>query len=190
MILYDPTEKTPIDNLMVDMPSAWGDIPTILTGIINGFGIEKNLALEFGVEYGYSTSALAHFFKKVIGVDSFKGDNFVRESHYEQTKNLLSKWSNVELIPKSYQEYTKDVDNSRYDLIHVDIIHTYQDTYDCGEWSINHSDVVLFHDTESHPEVYKACEDLANKYQLNFYNYPHSYGLGILSKLDLFSKKF
>lgn len=185
MILYDPTNKQPVENLMTDMPSAWGDIPTILEGILKKFNTPRKLALEFGVEYGYSTSALANFFERVIGVDSFKGDNFVRDSYYEQTKNLLSKWKNVELIPKSYQEFIKDNDDQRYDLIHVDIIHTYQDTYDCGEWSINHSDVVIFHDTISHADVYKACEDLANKYSLNFYNYPHSYGLGILSKLDL-----
>jgi hypothetical protein len=40
--------------------------------------------------------------------------------------------------------------------------------------------VVIFHDTISFPAVKKACEDLAEKHNMEFYNYPLYNGLGIL----------
>jgi hypothetical protein len=71
-------------------------------------------------------------------------------------------------------------DDSHYDLIHVDIIHTYADTFTCGLWSAMHSSCVLFHDTESFPAVKRAVIDIARKSGKTFYNFKESYGLGIL----------
>ena len=51
---------------IINVSSAWGDIPTIIQDIINRFNIKQNSCLEFGVEYGLSTSALANYFKIVI----------------------------------------------------------------------------------------------------------------------------
>ena len=166
---------------IVNVVSAWGDIPTIIKDIIVTFNINPQTALEFGVEYGYSTSALANYFTKVIGVDTFKGDihSYVKQNHHKMTENKLENYKNIQLIQSSYQDYIK-TNNSIYDLIHIDIVHTYNETYECGEWAVNHSKVVIFHDTISFDEVKKVCYDLSTKYGLEFYNYPDSHGLGIL----------
>jgi hypothetical protein len=93
----------------------------------------------------------------------------------------LKEFSNIQLVESLFEDYIKKV-TERFDLIHVDILHHYKPTYDCGEWALQHSDCVIFHDTISHPTVKQACEDLANKYNFEFYNYPKSFGLGILIK--------
>lgn len=166
---------------ILNVVSAWGDIPTIIKDIIVTFNINPQTALEFGVEYGYSTSALANHFSKVIGVDTFEGDihSYTKRNHYKVTENKLENYKNIQLIQSSYQDYIK-TNNSIYDLIHIDIVHTYNETYECGEWAVNHSKVVIFHDTISFDEVKKVCYDLSTKYGLEFYNYPDSHGLGIL----------
>ena len=180
IIEYIPLERdTP--RLFTEKGSAWGDIPTIIKDIINRFNIKTEKALEFGTEWGYSTTAFANYFDKVVGVDIFTGDihaGFVGD-HYEETSNNLSSWSNIELIKSDYRDYIKDNDE-RFDMIHIDIVHTYNETFECGEWAINHSDIVVFHDTISFPDIKRVCEDLARLYNLEFYNYPHSHGLGIL----------
>lgn len=180
MIEYIPMERdTP--RLFTGKNSAWGDIPTIIKDIINRFNIKTDKALEFGTEFGYSTSAFANYFDKVVGVDIFTGDmhaGFV-QNHYEETKSNLSSWSNIELVKSDYRDYIRE-NNDRYDMIHIDIVHTYNETFECGEWAINHSDVVVFHDTLSFPEIMRVCEDLSTKYNLEFHNYRYSHGLGIL----------
>jgi len=166
---------------ILNVVSAWGDIPTIIKDIIVTFNINPQTALEFGVEYGYSTSALANYFTKVIGVDTFTGDIYscIKQNHYKMTENTLKNYKNIQLIQSLYHDYIK-TNNSIYDLIHIDIVHTYNETYECGEWAVNHSKVVIFHDTISFDEVKKVCYDLSTKYGLEFYNYPDSHGLGIL----------
>ena len=82
-----------------------------------------------------------------------------------------------------YQDFIKQNLFDRYDLIHIDMIHNFDVTYDAGKWAVQHSDCVIFHDTVSFPnEVARACEQLAEEYNLYFYNYPKSNGLGILVK--------
>ena len=166
---------------IVKVISAWGDIPTIIKDIIVTFNVDPQIALEFGVEYGYSTSALANYFSKVIGVDTFEGDihSDIKQNHHMMTENTLKNYKNIQLIQSSYQDYIK-TNNSIYDLIHIDIVHTYNETYECGEWAVNHSKVVIFHDTISFDEVKKVCYDLSTKYGLEFYNYSDYHGLGIL----------
>lgn len=178
MIPYIPRKKIRPNNL-IDVPSAWRGIEEIIGDIIERFEIGTKRALEFGVEYGYSASVLSNFFDEVVGVDTFKGDDNTDdkdlEGLYEAVKSIM--FSNVTLIQSRYQDYQ---DDTKYDLIHIDIVHTYQDTFDCGDWALQHGDVVIFHDTESFPEVKRAVADLAQKHQLKFYNYPYNYGLGIL----------
>ncbi len=185
MITYIPTKREN-PRVMTDMPSAWCDIPTILKDIIDRFNIKQNKALEFGVEWGYSTSAISNYFETVTGVDTFTGDvnSYLKENHYEKTKDLLKDYKNIQLIESDYQDFIKD-NNDIYDLIHVDIVHNYDHTYKCGDWCTQHSRVTIFHDTISFAEVYKVCEDLSNKYNLEFYNYPNSNGLGILINNNL-----
>ena len=170
---------------IVDIQSAWGNIPGILKDIIQRFNLKTDLALEFGVETGYSTSALANYFKKVIGIDTFRGDfeviNSTMPSNLEAVKVILKDYPNIELIESRYEEYIKH-EHRRFDLIHVDIIHTYDPTFDCGDWSLNHSNCVIFHDTVTFPEVLRAVTDLSIKHNAEFYNYNEIHGLGILLK--------
>jgi hypothetical protein len=178
---YEPNKRdTP---RLANVGSAWGNIPTILKDIIERFDIKTESAIEFGVEYGYSTSALSNYFENVTGVDIFTGDQHAgyKGDIYDITKSNLDSFDGIELIKKSYQEFINE-NNNHYNLAHVDIIHTYEDTYACGEWCINHSDIVIFHDTLSFRDVFRACYDLANKYNLDFHNYQESHGLGILVK--------
>lgn len=182
MIDYIPkTRDTPNVINVANLVSAWGDIPTIIKDIIVTFNINPKTALEFGVEYGYSTSALANYFTNVIGVDTFTGDihSNTKYNHYKMTQRILNNYKNIQLINSSYKNYINN-NNNIYDLIHIDIVHTYNETYECGEWAVNHSRVVIFHDTISFDEVKKVCYDLSTKYGLEFYNYPDSHGLGIL----------
>jgi hypothetical protein len=102
-------------------------------------------------------------------------------NHYEYTKANMSAWPNIQLIESDYRDFIKENDE-KYDMIHIDIIHTYEATFECGEWAVNHTDVAIFHDTESFPEIKRVCTDLAIKYDLEFYNYSDSHGLGILVK--------
>lgn len=137
----------------VNLPTAWGNIPTILKDIITRFNIKTNLALEFGVEKGFSTSAIANYFDSVIGVDSF---DWYPDGNIEAVKEILKDYPNILLIKSKYQDF---ILNNRgiYDLIHVDIgyeTHDYETTYPCGEWSVQHSDCVIFHDTLTFPGVH------------------------------------
>jgi hypothetical protein len=168
-------------NIAWGYDSAWGNIPTILKDVIERFEVKTTKAIEFGVEFGYSTSAISNYFEKVVGVDIFTGDIHAgfKGDIYEVTKGVLKDFTNIELVKQSYQDFTKENVND-YDFAHVDIVHTYEDTYACGEWCVQNCKVTIFHDTVSFPEVFKACQDLANKYDLDFYNYEESYGLGIL----------
>lgn len=182
IIDYVPSNRdTP--KLIENIPTAWGDIPTILKSVIEEFKIGNRKAIEFGVQYGYSTSALANYFEEVVGIDTFIGDIHagIEDNFFERTKNNLKDYSNITLIESSYQDYISNR-VEQCDLIHIDIVHTYEDTYACGEWAVNNANAVIFHDTESFPDVRKACLHLAEKYNLKFYNYRPSHGLGILIK--------
>jgi hypothetical protein len=71
-------------------------------------------------------------------------------------------------------------DVGRYDLIHVDIVHTFADTFACGLWSAQHASCVIFHDTESFSAVRRAVIEIARHTGRRFYNFKESNGLGIL----------
>lgn len=163
------------------MNSAWGNIPTILKDIVERFSVNTTRALEFGVEYGYSTSALSSYFDEVIGVDIFTGDihSGLKDDHLIQTLGYLDPFKNISIIKSDYKDFIKDNDEI-YGLTHIDIVHDFEHTYECGEWAVQHSRVTIFHDTESFPEVKRACQELADNFDLEFYNYKESYGLGIL----------
>ena len=184
MINYLPTNRhTP---RLADVGSAWGNIPTILKDIIKRFNLKQDLALEFGVEYGYSTSAMSNYFTNVIGVDTFEGDphSGFKDNHLETTTNNLVDFNNIQLIKSDYKDYIKD-NNDMYDMIHIDIVHNYNETFECGEWAIKHSKCVIFHDTLSFREIMRVCKDLSIRYNLDFYNYEESHGLGILINNNL-----
>jgi hypothetical protein len=161
--------------------TAWKGIESILGDIIQRFSLGTHTCLEFGVEYGYSTVALSAFFDSVIGVDTFCGDIHTENKSdiFAQTSQRLSRFDNIRLVRSDYHDWIVK-DDSFYDLIHVDIVHTYIDTFTCGLWSAQHATCVLFHDTLSFPAVQRAVIDIARKTRKQFFNFEESYGLGIL----------
>ena len=182
MIEYIPVERDNPDVIWLN--NTWGDISSILLDIIHRFNVPTDVALEFGVATGHSISTLACYFDRVIGVDTFRDDysyiDHNRPSTLYNTLRLLKKYNNIQLIQSLFEDFIKETIFDRYDLVHVDLIHSYDITFACGEWSLQHSDCVLFHDTISYPEVMRAVTDLSTKYDYEFYNYSEKYGLGIL----------
>jgi Methyltransferase domain len=164
----------------VDVITAWKGLEQVIPDIIQQFNLETNRCLEFGVDNGYSSAIFSNYFKEVIGVDYFEGDMHAGfRDVFKETSDRLKAFDNITVIKSSYQDYIKK-DTHYYDMIHVDIIHTYEDTYACGLWAAQHSKCTIFHDTESFLGVRKAVRDIANDTGKTFYNYPHHFGLGII----------
>jgi hypothetical protein len=170
-----------VPKRLADVPSAWGPNESILMDLIERFQIPHQSALEFGVDYGFSASALANFFEEVIAVDHFESDpqTGYRDRLYEQASLALVEFPNVHIRKSSFQEWIEH-DHNNYDLIHVDVFHDYVNTYAAGKWAVDHSNVVAFHDSESYPAVKSAVCSLADETGMKFYNYEVSHGLGIL----------
>lgn len=180
-IPYQPTKVSVPSRILPLAASAWIGIEDYLEDILEHFHVARGTALEFGVEHGYSTVALSNFFKTVIGVDHFFGDSCTgqHDSWYSEVRRDLRRYPNIRLVNNSWQSFT-ELTRPQYDLIHIDIEHTYEQTYNCGLWSLTHSPVVLFHDTIAWPEVMTACRDLADKTSSSFYNWDYRAGLGIM----------
>ena len=182
MKTYTPIYKAS-ERQLANVKSAWVGLPAVMEAVVKEFKIPTTRALEFGVEYGYSTSALANILDYVVGVDTFTGDSHSggKADHFAETYKNLQKWNNIQLMQMDYQTFCAG-HKEEYDLIHIDIVHTYEDTYACGAWAVQHAKCVIFHDTESFPDVKKAVQDLATNYKLDFWKYTGSAGLGILTK--------
>jgi hypothetical protein len=191
MIPYEPKIKG--YPKILGITSAWEPLAGVIADILNRIPIRLNMALEFGVERGYSAVVFANYFKRVIGVDPFNwtiSDGIKRD--YFTVLPLIKEFPNITLIPGYSDEYIKANMWDRYDLIHVDIgydTHSYVTTYPVGEWAVQHSDCVLFHDIFSFPEINQACEELSTKYGFSYYGYREETGpagvvcgLGILIK--------
>ena len=177
---YVPQHRESPPRILAQV-TAWKGIESILGDIIQRFHVNTHRCLEFGVEYGYSTVALSGFFDNVTGVDTFCGDIHTENKTdiFAQTSQRLSGFENIRLVRSDYRDWIAK-DDSFYDLIHVDIVHTYLDTFTCGLWSAQHASCVLFHDTLSFRAVQRAVIDIARKTRKQFYNFEESYGLGIL----------
>jgi len=168
------------------VPTSWNGLEKILPDLIERSGIKTDLAIEFGVWHGYSTAALAYNFRRVIGVDTFVGDVIpgTTAPMLETTRKTLASWPNIELVQARFQDYFRYC-RYRPDLIHIDIVHTYEDTFACGVLALSICDMVIFHDTESFPEVKRACCDLTRLHNFSFRNYYECFGLGILTWKDI-----
>ena len=181
--IYTPAKKRTPPNLLVGF-SAWRGLDEIIEDILDRFKIPRQSCSEFGVEYGYSTVAFSNFFEQVTGIDTFEGDihSGVKGNHFEATKARLAEYKNIALQKYDYRDWIAK-DTNHYNFAHVDIIHTYKETYECGLWAATHSDCTIFHDTVSYPEVRQAVIDIAKTTGHKIYNYPYCYGLGILVKV-------
>jgi hypothetical protein len=180
MLPYVPKHRT-MPPRVLSVPTAWKGIESVLCDLIRSFRVGTHRCLEFGVEYGYSTAALSCFFDSVTGVDRFVGDKHTvdRSDIYSDTLARLSCFGNIQLVRSDYRDWIAN-DASFYDLIHVDIVHTYMDTFRCGLWSAQHAPCILFHDTMSFPTVKQAVIDIARETGKRFYHFGESNGLGIL----------
>lgn len=177
---YVPQKKKKPDTIL-PMVTAWEGLEMIIEDILDRFDIKRNRCIEFGVEFGYSSVVFSNFFKEVIGVDIFIGDEHTdhKGDHYEKTKASLSQFKNIALIKSDYKDWIVE-DTGQYDFSHVDIVHNYKETYECGLWAAQHSTCTVFHDTESFPEVRRAVIDIAKATNKKVYNYPYHNGLGII----------
>jgi hypothetical protein len=166
---------------MLDVVSAWKGLEMIIEDIIVRFGLGRDQCIEFGVEFGYSAVVFSNFFEKVTGVDTFEGDIHTanKQQHFEETRERLRPFDNIHLVKSDYRDWIVR-DNNRYNLAHVDIVHNYKETFECGLWAARHSECTIFHDTESFPEVRRAVKDIARATGQKLYNYPHHHGLGIV----------
>lgn len=166
------------------VPSGWTGLEKIMPALVKLFCRDRRSALEFGVEYGYSTTILSQLFDEVDGVDWFKGDehSMWRENYYDIAAKNLEMRHNVTLWQCSYQDYLANVANiAHWDLIHVDVVHTYEATYTIGRWAADHAPVVIFHDTSYiWKDVPDAILKIAEETGKDFYNYEPCNGLGIL----------
>jgi hypothetical protein len=178
--VYKHRRKTKPQELL-EVTTAWSGLELIVEDILERFNIERENCIEFGVEFGYSSVVFSNYFKHVLGIDTFEGDVHTdhKGNHYKETQERLSKFKNIELVKSDYRDWIKD-DKKRYNFAHVDIVHNYKETYECGLWAANHSDCTVFHDTESFPAVRKAVIDIAKATGQKLYNYPRCNGLGIL----------
>ena len=177
---YIPAHRVPPARRL-EVISAWEGIQNILADLIDRFHIKTDRCLEFGVEFGFSTVALSSYFESVVGVDIFHGDKHTtnKQDIYKETLDRMSPYPNIELIRSDYRDFIQG-DHGSFGLIHVDIVHTFADTYACGLWSANHSQCAIFHDTESFPQVKRAVAEISRATGKKFYNFQESYGLGIL----------
>ena len=180
VIPYVPAHRQP-PSRGLQVVSAWEGIQNILADLIARFQIDTSRCLEFGVEYGFSTVAISSYFQSVMGVDTFHGDLHTdnKDDIFDETSRRLSFYPNIELIRSDYRDFIKQ-DHGTFGLIHVDIIHTFADTFACGLWSAHHSHCTIFHDTESFPAVKQAVVEVARATGKKFYNFNESFGLGIL----------
>jgi hypothetical protein len=177
---YVPSARqTPLRTL--DVNSAWAGIERILADLIGQFDIPTERCLEFGVEFGFSAVALSSYFQSVTGVDTFQGDIHTvnNQDIYDDTRARLAPYPNIQLVRSDYRDFIKQ-DHGDFGLVHVDIVHTFADTYACGLWSARHSRCTIFHDTESFPQVKQAVREIARATGKKVYNFEESYGLGIV----------
>ena len=170
-------------NTLNDISSAWKGLEDYIIPIIDKFNIKPDCCLEFGVDLGYSSYIFSQVFKKVIGVDKFEGDNHINhpqvDEFYEQIKQVFNN-TNVDVVRADFRDFIKD-NNNQYDLIHIDIVHFYDETFECADWAVKHSNVVILHDTCSFPDIDKVCHDITLKHNnVKYYNISEHFGLGVL----------
>lgn len=178
--IYKPAKKVKPTHL-IKVTTAWAGLEQIIDDILTRFNIGRDNCIEFGVEFGYSSVVFSNYFKQVTGVDTFEGDVHTNNKleHFEATTQNLAPYPNIKLIKANYKDWILQ-DETMYNFAHVDIVHNYKETYECGLWSVQHSQCTIFHDTESFPEVRQAVKDIAKATGKQVYNYPYNYGLGII----------
>ena len=167
-------------------PSAWAGIESILADLLDKFAVGRRSALEFGCEFGYSAIALSNFFNHVTTVDLFGQLAYDGRPMRDVARENVDCYANITLCERSSHEFIAECERHptygtiAWDLIHIDANHTYEDVMREGTWAIEHSPVVILHDTESFECVKQAVWDLAERNNKQFHNFVEFHGLGII----------
>jgi predicted O-methyltransferase YrrM len=194
IIPYTPTKIVRPDRYLEGYGSAWYGNESILQELLDRFNIGRKRAIEFGTEHGHSAIALSNFFEQVICVDPWLQEHAdqTTRSMYDVAQENVKPYSNITLVRSRWQEFCgqQGFQNGiptwlKPDLIHIDADHSYDECYKNGEWACENCSFVIFHDTAGFPEVRWAVSDLADKYHRKFYAYEVSWGLGILTALEM-----
>jgi hypothetical protein len=174
--------RPPLDLNGLFPPSSWAGIDWALPALLHRWVPRCEVAVEFGVEFGFSTAALGCYFQRVVGVDPFMQSTDFAEATWAR----LAPYKNVTLRRQGWRSWADAHEFERPDLIHIDIDpHDYDMTYAAGTWAARHSDCVLFHDTENPlADVKRAVGDIAGEQGMEFWNWLECNGLGILVKGD------
>ncbi len=179
---WQPSRLVHPPRMIYDVPTAWDEMELCLESLVEEFCPSRAQALEFGVQHGYSTVALSNYFAHITGVDTCVGDPYAgtHEDIYEWVLDKFKPFPNITMVRSDWESWAAAHADTYFDLIHVDIYHTWEQTYACGKWAACHSPVVIFHDTLSFPAVGLAVGHLAAECGRKYYNWSHKHGLGIL----------
>ncbi len=179
-----PIQPKKYSKTLIDVPSAWKGLENYIESIIEECGITPNSALEVGVDNGYSTHILSELFKEVVAVDDFRVGFIGRQTKEQADAQFANVYStlkdrNIQLVREDFNTYKDKISDKRFDLIHIDADHSFEATLEQLTWALEHSNLVIAHDTISFPTVMQACEKVIGN-GVEFYNIPNHHGLGVL----------
>ncbi|SYX86459.1 conserved protein of unknown function [Paenibacillus alvei] len=154
----------------------------------------KNI-VELGTHYGCSFFSFCQSVKdfklrtKLYAIDTWSGDEqagFYEEEVYDtvgKTVKTFFQDIDVTLLRKTFDEALDDLEDSSIDLIHIDGLHTYEAvSHDFETWlpKLKDNGVIMFHDVFS-PLEYGSNQFWKEiKSRFPYYEFKHSWGLGIL----------
>lgn len=141
------------------------------------------VGVEIGVQRGHFTKWLARSGAKIYGVDPWLAyddycpinkDRYQRKQNsiYEDAKNNLSKFKNVELIRKTSMDAVKDFENESIDFVYIDGHHGFAYvTQDIFFWSkkVRQGGVIAGHDYAYSGQSHKHAYCLQVKYVVDAY---------------------
>ena len=165
------------------LPSAWKGHRVFVEWLMHR--LQPRVTVELGVDYGYSLCCMAATQQgHVYGVDTFQGDLHAGEHTDAETtlRRVLqtNNYSNVTIIKNTFDAVAASWAQP-IDILHIDGLHTYEAVRnDWERWHpyLSEHAVVMFHDTESYPEV----KQLFNEIPWPKINFLHSAGLGVVCK--------
>lgn len=173
-------------NVIKQYPSAWLGHFEFAINLVQTF--KPTTIVDLGVDYGFSTFSFAYSnIGNVYGIDWFQGDMHAGNRNtyplvmdlYNEVKNKFN-ISNIEFIKSDFNEAAKKW-SKKIDILHIDGLHTYEAVKnDFETWTkfCNNDSIILFHDVEEFPDVYKFFSELSdNKLLISGWC-----GLGVFTK--------